>query len=200
MRFVQAANYTPVPPPRNINLLVIHDMEAPEKGETAETCAAYFHNQAKSSRTGSSAHYCIDNNSVVQCVRDHDVAWAAPGANHDGLHFEHAGYARQGRHEWADDYSTAMLKRSARLVARKCKRHNIPIRFLSPAEVKAGRSGITGHLQITESGIGGTAGTHTDPGANFPWHRYIRYVRGYASRRWRIFRRHPADFVAGEDH
>ena len=191
MLFIQAANYTPVAK-RDINLLVIHDMEAPEKGTTAEVCAAFFHNQPHSPITGSSAHYCIDSNSIVQCVRDHDVAWAAPGANHDGLHFEHAGYARQSRHEWADDFSTAMLKRSAALVARKAHRYHIPIRFLTAEDVKNGHSGITGHLQITESGIGGTAGTHTDPGANFPWHRYLRYVRSCAAGH------EPADFVGGE--
>lgn len=176
MKFLQAANYTPVAH-REITLLVIHDMEAPEKGTTAETCAQFFHDQPHSPVTGSSAHYCIDNDSIVQSVRDHDVAWAAPGANHDGLHFEHAGYARQTRHEWEDAYSTAMLKRSAALVARKAKRYGVPVRFLSAADVAAGHSGITGHLQITQSGIGGAAGTHTDPGANFPWRRYIGYVR-----------------------
>lgn len=177
MKFLQAANYTPAAPGRTVNLLVIHDMEAPKTGTTAETCAAFFHNQPHSSATGSSAHYCIDNNSIVQCVRDHDIAWAAPGANHDGLHFEHAGYASQGPRDWLDAYSTAMLKLSAALVARKAKRHGIPVRFLSAAEVAAGHAGITGHLQITQSGIGGAAGTHTDPGTNFPWRRYIRRVR-----------------------
>ncbi len=191
MKFVQAANYTPVTH-RDINLIVIHDMEAPEKGTTAETCALFFHNQPHSPVTGSSAHYCIDNNSVVQCVRDHDVAWSAPGANHDGLHFEHAGYARQNKHEWANDFSTAMLKRSAQIVARKCKRHHIPIVFLPAELVAAGHAGITGHLQVTKSGIGGAAGTHTDPGENFPWGRYIRYVKAYAGGR------KPADFVRGE--
>jgi len=190
MKFVQAANYTPVAS-RSINLLVIHDMEAPEKGKTAEAVAVFFEKQPKNN-DGSSAHYCIDNNSVVQCVHDHDVAWAAPGANHDGLHFEHAGYARQSKHEWADAYSTAMLKRSAQLVARKAKQYHVPAVFLDPAEVKAGHAGITGHLQITESGIGGAAGTHRDPGTEFPWGRYLRYVKAYAAGHV------PADFIAGE--
>lgn len=191
MRFVQAANYTPVAH-RDINLIVIHDMEYPEKTTAAEDCAAFFHNQPHSPITGSSAHYCCDDSSIVQCVRDHDVAWAAPGANHDGLHFEHAGYASQKKRDWADKFSTAMLKRSAHLVARKCHRYHIPIRFLTPDDVKAGHSGITGHLQITESGIGGVDGTHTDPGTSFPWHRYIRYVKAYADGR------EPVDFVHGE--
>lgn len=193
MKFVQAANFTPVTH-RDINIIGIHDMEAPERPTTAEGCAAFFHDQPKSPTTGSSAHYCADNNSIVQCVRDHDVAWSAPGANHDGLHFELAGYARQTKHDWADDFSTEMLKRVAELVAHKCHRYHIPIRFLDAGDVKAGRRGITGHLQITQSGIGGPAGTHTDPGTNFPWPRFIRYVKAFAAGH------HPADFVAGEHH
>src|SRR4051794_37904817 len=112
MEFIQAKNYTPTKS-RSIDLLVIHDMEAPETGDTAENVAHYFANQPKGS-SGSSAHYCIDNNSVVQCVRDHDVAWHAPGANHDGLGFEHAGYARQTAQEWNDAYSKSMLLLSAK--------------------------------------------------------------------------------------
>jgi N-acetyl-anhydromuramyl-L-alanine amidase AmpD len=192
MQFIPAANFTHHPSARDINLLVIHDMEAPERSTTAEAAAQFFHDQPRSSTSGSSAHYCIDNNSIVQCVRDHDIAWAAPGANHDGLHFEHAGYASQTKHDWADHYSTAMLRRSAELVARKARRYHIPIRFLTADEVRAGHAGITGHLQITQSGIGGAAGSHTDPGSNFPWHRYIRYVKAFAAGEV------PADFVAGE--
>ena len=191
MRFVQAANYTPVTQ-RDINIIGIHDAEAPEKGTTAEAIAQFFHNQPKSPVTGTSAHYSVDNNTIVQSVRDHDVAWAAPGANHDGLHIEHAGYARQNKHEWADAFSTAMLQRSAELVARKCKRYHIPMMFLTAEMVKAGHSGITGHLQITESGIGGTTEGHSDPGTNFPWGRYMRYVHAYAAGHI------PADFIHGE--
>lgn len=190
MKFIKAANFTPVTH-RSIDLLVVHDMEMPEKGTTAEECAMFFHRQAKNN-AGSSAHYCIDNNSVVQCVFDHDVAWSAPGANHDGLHFEHAGYARQTHRMWNDEFSTDMLLISAKLVSSKAHQYRIPITFLDKTEIRAGHRGITGHLQITRSGIGGAAGTHTDPGDNFPWIRYLRYVKAYSAGH------HPARFMKGE--
>lgn len=172
--FIQARNFTRVYTRRTIRLLVIHDMEAPEKGSTAEAVAAYF---ARLGAPKASAHYCIDNNSTVQCVRDVDVAWAAPNANHDGLHFEHAGYASQSMSDWLDPYGKAMLNVSAKLVAAKCKQYGIPVRLLSAAQVRAGLKGITGHGQITDAYPG--TGSHTDPGRNFPWRYYIARVNAY---------------------
>src|SRR5215212_8419951 len=107
-----------------IDVLVIHTMESPEKPDTAESVAHWF---AGTTAPEASAHYCIDANSVVQCVRDEDVAWHAPGANHNGLGFEHAGKAAQTAHDWSDDYSMKCLELSATLVAQKCKEYGIPV-------------------------------------------------------------------------
>jgi N-acetyl-anhydromuramyl-L-alanine amidase AmpD len=171
--FLEAANFTAVRK-RSIDLIVIHDMEYPEKITAAEDVARYFHNQSKGSN-GSSAHYCCDNNSTVQCVQDHDVAWAAPGANHDGLQFEHAGYARQTTAQWLDDYSAKMLfEVSAPLVATKCRAHKIPPKFLRAPALIAQRRGITTHWEVTKAFSNGIG--HTDPGANFPIERYMNAV------------------------
>lgn len=167
--FVQAAHYTPTRG-RQIDLIVIHTMESPEKPSTAEDVAAWF---AGSSAPQASAHYCIDNNSIVQCVRDRDVAWAAPHANHNGLHFEHAGTAKQTAAQWADAYSSAMLRRSATLVAGKCKEYGIPVVRLTVAGLTAGQRGIVGHLDCSQA----FGGTHFDPGGSFPWTRYLELVR-----------------------
>ena len=175
MKFIQARNYTPVSH-REIDLLVIHDMEAPEKPDTAEGVANFFHNQL-AGPNGSSAHYCLDNNSVVACVRDHDVAWAAPGANHDGLHFEFTGYASQTDKQWHDRFDQEMFQIGAHLFARKAKRYGIPRNIVDPDELKKGKSGITTHLYITESGIGGPSGTHRDPGEHFPLIEFRDEVR-----------------------
>jgi N-acetyl-anhydromuramyl-L-alanine amidase AmpD len=174
MKFIQAKNYT-MTSGRKIDLAVIHDMEYPEKGTAAEDVAMYFHNQARSNTAGSSAHYCVDSNSIVQCVREKDVAWHAPGANHNGLGFEHAGYARQNAHEWADEYSRQMLKVSAQLVAQKCKQFAIPPVFLHAPQLAAGMRGITTHWQVTIAFSGGRG--HTDPGPNFPIETYVNLVK-----------------------
>jgi hypothetical protein len=150
-------------PPRKIDLIVIHDMEWTETDQTAEACAAYF---AKPT-TKASAHKCFDNNSVVRCVPDKDVAWCAPGANHNGLQYELAGYARQTLAEWADPYTLAMLRLVAQQAALDCKRYSIPNRFVTWQELRQGVRGITTHAQATLA-FPGPGRSHTDPGPNFP--------------------------------
>jgi N-acetyl-anhydromuramyl-L-alanine amidase AmpD len=168
--FIQARHYTKGRS-NPIDVLVIHTMEAPEKPETAENVARWF---AGSTAPQASAHYCIDNNSIVQSVKDTDVAWHAPGANHNGIGFEHAGFAAEGPKEWADAYSDQMLKLSAGLVAEKCKEYGIPAVWLREADLLAGRRGITGHAQVSRAF---KKSTHTDPGNSFPIERYLGYVK-----------------------
>jgi N-acetyl-anhydromuramyl-L-alanine amidase AmpD len=168
--FVQARNYTKGRSNR-IDLLVIHTMESPEKPDTAENVAHWF---AGSTAPQASAHYCIDGDSVVQCVRDEDVAWHAPGANHDGLGFEHAGKAAQVARDWGDDYSLSCLELSAELVAEKCREYGIPAVWLHAADLKAGKRGITGHVQVSEAF---RRSDHSDPGKDFPVEKYLGLVR-----------------------
>jgi N-acetyl-anhydromuramyl-L-alanine amidase AmpD len=169
-KFVQARNYTKANRTA-LDLIVIHTMESPEKGTTAENVAAWF---AGPTAPNASAHYCVDQDSVVQCVKDSDVAWHAPGANHNGIGIEHAGYAKQTPEEWADPASTAMLLLSAKLVAGLCKKYGIPMVRLTPADLKAKKRGLCGHIDITNAFNGGKG--HWDPGPNFPWVRYVEMI------------------------
>src|SRR4051812_38628397 len=105
--FTQARWFTPVTAPRAMRVIVIHDMEFAERSDTAEVIAKDFANRPPSDK--GSAHLCIDSNSIVQCVRDNDVAFAAPGCNNDGIQIELAGFGRQTRAEWLDTYGIAML-------------------------------------------------------------------------------------------
>ena len=168
--FIEARHYT-----RGrespIDVLVVHAMEAAEKPYTAEAVARWF---AGPDAPRASCHYCIDVNSIVACVRDEDVAWHAPGANHNGLGFEHAGYSAQTGADWDDGYSRLMLARSARLVASKCGQYGIPPVWLFPADLLAGRRGITSHWNVTRAF---QRSDHTDPGPGFPAERYVRAVR-----------------------
>lgn len=171
-RFIQARNYTPTSG-RDVDLGVVHTMEAPEKTTTAENVANWF---AGSTAPKASTTYNIDSDSIVQSVREKDVAWCAPGANHDGIHLEHAGYAAQGRSDWQDPYSQAMLKLSAKLMADICRRHAIPVVKLSSAQVRAGHRGLCGHIDVTRA-FPERGGTHTDPGSSFPWEQYLQLIK-----------------------
>jgi N-acetyl-anhydromuramyl-L-alanine amidase AmpD len=168
--FVQARNFTKGRS-GSIDLVVIHTMESPEKPLSAENVAAWF---AGKTAPQASAHYCIDNNSIVQSVKEKDVAWHAPGANHDGIGLEHAGRAAQTTQDWADPYSKAMLERSAGLTADICKRYDIPVVWLRPPDLLAGRRGITGHVDVSRAF---KRSDHHDPGPNFPIERYIALVK-----------------------
>jgi N-acetyl-anhydromuramyl-L-alanine amidase AmpD len=162
LKFIQARNYTRVTSPaRNIDLVVIHTAEYPELPESAEWVANYF---AKPGAPKASAHYMVDASEVIQGVWDKDVAWAAPGANHNGIQIEHAGYAKQTKKDWSDDYSKRMLARSAKLTARLCRKHNIPVRWVSPSQLRAGRRGLTSHANVSAAF---KRSSHWDPGPNY---------------------------------
>ena len=169
--------YTFVPSPhfkpatgRKIDLIVIHTMEWPEKGDAAEGCAQWFCNPTAEV----SAHYSVDNNSIIQSVRDKDVAWHARGGNHNSIGIEHAGTAKQKAREWTDAYSKAVLARSAKLAAELCKKHKVPPVWLFPADLRAGKRGITSHNNIS---VAFRKGDHTDPGEGFPIEGYIAMVK-----------------------
>lgn len=168
-----AKNYTKGPRRGQIRLIVIHTMESQEKPNTAETVAAWFggHTAPKSS-----AHVCVDSNSSVTVVADSDIAWAAPGANNDGLHIEIAGRAGQTDNQWSDDYSTRALKQAAKVAAAWCIKYKIPAIKISSSQVADKKTkGICGHITVTKAFPG--LGSHTDPGPNFPWESFIQSVQ-----------------------
>jgi N-acetylmuramoyl-L-alanine amidase/Putative peptidoglycan binding domain len=171
-RFVQARNFKPANRER-IDLVVVHSMEAAEKPATAENVAAWF---ASADAPVASAHYCIDADSIVQCVREKDVAYHAPGTNHNGVGLEHAGYARQSAEDWADDYSETMLRRSAELAATLCRKHDLPIVYVDAAGLIAGERGVTTHRAASAAF---KKSDHTDPGPHFPMDHYLELIREF---------------------
>ncbi len=157
---------------RPIRLIVVHAMQSGEKPDTAENVAHWF--AAKDTRKAS-AHICVDNNSAVRCVADLDTAWGAKGANADGLHLEFAGMSEQSQKEWLDNYGVAMLDIGAAVTAEWCKKHNIPARWLTVAEVRDGKTkGLTDHDTISRA-FPGTG--HWDPGPAFPRVFFLERVK-----------------------
>lgn len=174
LQFVQAKSYTKG---RTGALLwiVVHDMEAGESSTRAESTAQYF--ATLTDGRSVSSHYCVDSDSVVQCVRLADTAHTTGGnpGNPRGINWELAGVARQTRDEWLDPFGRAMFAQMAPIVRADAKRFGIPLERRTVAELKAFKPGITSHNDIREA-FGGT--THTDPGPNFPWDVFLEIMRG----------------------
>lgn len=179
--FVQAQWYHPADRgPADVQAIVLHDMEAPDKGDTAEKIAQYF--ASGSGGRQASAHYCIDSDSIVQCVQCKDIAYGAKGFNHNAIHLEHAGYASQSYAVWTDPYNVQMFGLSAELCAKVLMpKFGIPAQWLSDEDLRAisgGDRSIKGfctHADITRAL--GIVGGHTDPGPNFPRDKYMEAVQ-----------------------
>lgn len=176
--FLQAKNFTKVTgKKRKVRLLVVHDMEYDENLKAAEQVAKYF----STTTTKASAHICVDADSIVQCVKDSDVAWAAPGCNNDGIQLEMAGYMKQTREQWLDKYGIQMLARAADAAAQYCLKYDLPIIHLTNAQLVAGGAGIIGHVQASQVY---KRSDHQDPGPNFPWDYFMTQLNAaYLSRR-----------------
>lgn len=168
--FVQARNFH-TGRLRPIRCVVLHTTEAAETLRTAENVAAWF---AGSSAPMASAHFCVDSDSVIQCVREEDTAFAAPGLNSDGIQIEMAGAASQTAADWSDAYSQAMLARTARLVAGLCRRHGLPVAFVDAAGLLRGEKGVSTHAEVTKAY---RQSTHTDPGKGFDMEAFLEMVR-----------------------
>lgn len=170
-----------------VHWIVLHSAEIAEQASSAEALASWA---AGASAPQASWHYAIDNDSITQSVLEDRIAWHAPGANKLGVGYEHAGFARQSREEWLDDYSAPMLDLSARLAA--CvtgPRWGLPLdNFVDAAglrkayfefhqkgkKVPNDLRGFTTHAEVTKSKI--KAGSHVDPGKAFPIDYYMSRV------------------------
>ncbi|SDQ57870.1 N-acetylmuramoyl-L-alanine amidase [Thermostaphylospora chromogena] len=107
-----------------------------------------------------SAHYVIrsSDGAVTQMVREKDVAWHAGNWNYNtrSIGIEHEG--------WVDNpswFTDAMYRASAALTRHICDKYGIP----------KDRTHIIGHNQVPGA-------THTDPGPNWDWNRFMEYVTG----------------------
>lgn len=160
-----------------IRVVVIHTVESGEDGGVAEAVAKAFADPARQA----SAHITVDTDSEVRSVQDKDTAWAAPGANADGLQLELAGRAGQTTGQWTDPGSKAILERGAQVVAAWCKAYSIPAVHLTDGQLGGGRTkGIVGHVQVSTVF---KRSNHWDPGPDFPWGTFLARVQAISAPR-----------------
>ena len=157
----------------SVQLIVMHTTEGSAHGQSAEDGAAYDARRTD----GTSTHYFHDNTTTVQCVRTADQAHTARSqGNRRGIQHELCTRAAASVQTWANDYHVAMLRRAAKQAARDARKWGIPVRHLTVAQVAAGEKGFCGHWDITRA-FPQDGGSHTDPGPNFPWSRFLDMVR-----------------------
>lgn len=146
-----------------VRWIVLHSMEAAESSSMAERLGSYF---ARLSGRTASAHYGVDNDSVVQYVPDDEVAYHAAGLNEQSIGIEQAGTAHQTREAWGDLFSQQMIDTQVvPLLAHLVTKHNVPARFVDAAAINRGEAGITTHAEVSKAK---RKSTHWDPGPHYP--------------------------------
>lgn len=145
--------------------VVLHYTAGSEGPTSAEDGAAYDARRTD----GTSTHFFVDQNSVVQCVRTADRAHAAfYNGNERGIHIEMCGTA-QTRGQWLDAASRPTIRNAAMVAALCLRKYAMPPTRLSVAGVAAlGPKGYCDHAAITAA-FPADHGDHTDVGTGFPW-------------------------------
>lgn len=149
-----------------ISLIAIHTAEG---ALTTASLAAYL----DGADVEASYHILVDDVGAVRYIDDSMAAWAMLSGNPRALQLCFTGFAAWSREEWLGH--RRMLALGAAQVASWSRLHQIPTRKLTPTQVGADWYGICGHWDWT---LGKRDGTHTDPGANFPWDVFIALVNG----------------------
>lgn len=138
---------------------------------------------------GGSWHYAVDPRETVQCSYDSVICWhAPPNANSIGIEMADwpdpmpapEGTARWKRlrlhWRWAGVRHQRMLNRTARLTAELCLAYDLPIRYLTAEDLRAGKRGITTHANVSKAW---GQSTHWDPGY-WPRYAFMALVRKHA--------------------
>ena len=144
-----------------IQRVVVHTTE-----NTAGTPAENVANYQINSQSGS-YHVLVDTTGKrLRENTDDWITWSVGNnaGNVQGLNISFVAQAAWSRAAWLAQ--ERMLRQGATVVAHWCKTYNIPVKKVTTER------GICGHGDLRV--FGGT--DHTDPGGNFPWDVFIRYV------------------------
>jgi N-acetyl-anhydromuramyl-L-alanine amidase AmpD len=158
-------------------LIVIHCAQSKETRASAENTARWFASLPDSGPKVS-AHYCVDCDSIIQCVPERYIAYHSRGGdvNLCAIGVEMAGYASQTLDQWLDDYGLAMFSLARELLGDISQRNGIPLKPVTEHELRARTArGVTTHAMVTRAFD--VRGGHSDPGAMFPMDRLLSVGR-----------------------
>jgi len=155
-----------------INRIVIHSAVMPcEPGRARQLGSMNSRGSG-----GGSWHYATDPTATFQCSWDKYICWHAPPNSHSiGIEMADNPSRLPGR--WLRKNQKLMLARTAKLTAELCLAYNVPIRFLTAADLKAGKHGITTHAEVSKAWH---QSSHWDPGS-WPRATFMKQVAAYAA-------------------
>ena len=111
---------------------------------------------------------------TVRSNSDRFTPWSAGSpANQRGLHVSAIGYAARNRDHWMR--FPRQLESIAAILRDWHHRHGIPLVWLSPADINAGRRGVTSHANIYQAYRSGAF--RSDPGPGFPHEHVLQLAR-----------------------
>ena len=77
--------------------------------------------------------------------------------------------------QWMSPEVFPAVVRAAGRVRELCERFDLPKQRLTVDELKAGKKGICGHIDVH---LAFHQTSHSDPGPNFPWKEFLALVNG----------------------
>jgi hypothetical protein len=158
-----------------IRLVVVHVNEGPDRHGGAVGVAQFCQLPA-SKRDGKKGgyHEYVDDVQLIIGGHVDDVVNGAAGANKDGYHICLIGDADQTDAQWHDEFSKVAGVHAAARVRNACLTLGVPMELLTTEQVKAGKSGVCGHVNVSEAF---KRSDHTDPGRHFPWTEFMQVVK-----------------------
>lgn len=151
---------------------VLHCTVSPQRAGIADILAVT--NGWELQGKGYNAHCVIDGSGhTAKCALDNQICWAVAGSNTGRLHVELIGFDTYTEHQWMT-IARAGMKEAAKWFAYWAHEHDIPVRT-------SVNHGFATHAMYSEAFH---KSDHTDPGPNFPWHRFMDDIRYYYKNGW----------------
>lgn len=160
---------------------------------TAENEASY----ATRRTDGISAHFYVDNDSIIQSLDTGDKAGHAGSynGNENAIAVEITGTNDKSRAWWLENVAWDKLGYT---LASVCKYYGIDVRRASVSEMKSNPK-VKAFYSHNDMRLAWDGTTHTDPGPNFPWDRLFQAVNAHMDGAGEMELTDKVDLVTGKD-